>query len=37
MNKKNPTLKETFHIALQHYKKQDYELAKSFCNKILNM
>lgn len=37
MNKINPTLKETFNIAYQHYKKQEYEIAKSFCNKILNV
>jgi tetratricopeptide (TPR) repeat protein len=37
MNKINPTLKETFHLAYQHYKKQEYELASSLCSKILNV
>ena len=37
MNKRNPTLRETFNLAYQHYKKKEYESAKSFCHKVLNV
>jgi len=37
MNKRNPTLRETFNLAYEHYKKREYESAISFCNKILNV
>ncbi len=37
MNKRNPTLRETFNLAYQHYKKKEYEYAKSFCHKVLNV
>tara|TARA_B100000315_G_C14571251_1_gene585635 strand:+ start:40 stop:1806 length:1767 start_codon:yes stop_codon:yes gene_type:complete len=37
MNKNQTTLKETFLIAHQNYKKKNYEEAKAICYKILNI
>ncbi len=37
MNKNQTTLKETFLIAYQSYKKKNYEEAKAICYKILNI
>ena len=37
MKQKNLTLKETFEIALQHYKKKDVKTAEALCNKILSI
>jgi tetratricopeptide (TPR) repeat protein len=37
MNKKNLTLKETFQVALENYKKKNFFVAQDLCNKILNI
>ena len=37
MNKKNKTLKETFVVALESYKKKDYKNAEICCYKILSI
>jgi len=37
MEKKNSSLKDIFISALQNYKKKEFQLAESSCNKILNI
>ena len=37
MNKKNKTLKATFVVALENYKKKDYKNAEICCYKILSI
>ena len=37
MQNKNLSLKETFSIAVENYKKRNFELAENLCKKILNI
>ena len=37
MKKNNPTLKETFVIALENYKKKNFTKTENLCNKILSV
>ena len=37
MQNKNLSLKETFSIAIESYKKKNFELAENLCNKILSI
>ena len=37
MKKNNLTLKETFAVALENYKKKEFSIAENLCTKILSI